>query len=117
MTAGASNKEETLARLRSARGHLDAVIRMVEYDRHCIDVVHQIRAVQGGLDRSRRGLLEAHLRSCLPDPYATESYDTVTELLDAMFGGRPPRAGRGRCQHEAVAGGPPGNPECCAIPT
>ena len=53
-----SSNDETLNRLRSARGHLDAVIRMVEDDRYCIDVLHQIRAVQGALDRSRRALLD-----------------------------------------------------------
>jgi CsoR family transcriptional regulator, copper-sensing transcriptional repressor len=91
-------RQQALTRLRSARGHLDAVMRMVEDDRYCIDVIHQIRAVQGGLDRSRRGMLENHLRTCLPDAYARGEHEqTVTELLDAVLGGGVPRADRSRC--------------------
>jgi CsoR family transcriptional regulator, copper-sensing transcriptional repressor len=108
-------RQETLSRLRSARGHLDAVIRMVEDDRYCIDILHQLRAVQGGLDRSRRGLLEAHLRTGLPDAYAGGTYDdTVTELLDAIVGGGVPRTRRGRCHHEPGATHPTGGTDCCA---
>ncbi|MEX2134493.1 MAG: metal-sensing transcriptional repressor, partial [Acidimicrobiia bacterium] len=57
-------------RLRSARGHLDGVINMVEDDRYCIDVLHQLSAVQGALDRVRRDILEAHLRGCVPEAVA-----------------------------------------------
>ena len=101
-----SDSEETLRRLRSARGHLDAVIRMVENDRYCIDVLHQIRAVQGALDRSRRALLDAHLRTCVADAYATGAYDpVVTELLDAMLDSGSPRPRAhdpGACAHAAT---------------
>jgi CsoR family transcriptional regulator, copper-sensing transcriptional repressor len=108
-------RQEALSRLRSARGHLDAVIRMVEDDRYCIDVLHQLRAVQGGLDRSRRGLLDAHLRTCLPDTDSGGSDDdTVTELLDAIVGGGVPRTRRGRCHHEPDTTQPTGSVGCCA---
>jgi CsoR family transcriptional regulator, copper-sensing transcriptional repressor len=107
-------RQETLSRLRSARGHLDAVIRMVEDDRYCIDVLHQLRAVQGGLDRSRRGLLDAHLRTCLPNAHAGGTYDaTITELLDAIVGGGSPRARRGRCHQEPGTTHPTGRTDCC----
>jgi CsoR family transcriptional regulator, copper-sensing transcriptional repressor len=74
-------------RLRTARGHLDGVIRMVDEDRYCIDVLHQLSAVQGALDRVRREVLEAHLRGCVPEA-VTEGRidDIVDELLAAAFG-------------------------------
>lgn len=91
-----SANEETLGRLRSARGHLDAVIRMAEDERYCIDVLHQIRAVQGALDRSRRALLDNHLRTCVADAFAAGAHEPViAELLDAFLGSGAPRAGTG----------------------
>ena len=39
---------DVVQRLRTALGHLDAVTRMVESDRSCADVLHQLSAVQGG---------------------------------------------------------------------
>jgi DNA-binding FrmR family transcriptional regulator len=77
-------------RLRSARGHLDGVIRMVEEDRYCIDVLHQLSAVQGALDRVRREVLEAHLRGCVPEAVSEGRVDDIIEeLLTATFGSAP----------------------------
>jgi DNA-binding FrmR family transcriptional regulator len=77
-------------RLRTARGHLDGVIRMVDEDRYCIDVLHQLSAVQGALDRVRREVLEAHLRGCVPEAVAEGRMDDIVdELLAAAFGSAP----------------------------
>lgn len=82
---------DALQRLKSARGHLDAVIGMLEDDRYCIDVLHQLRAVEGGLVRSRRSILERHLRTCVVDAYAEGRVDDVVdELLAAFFTDRAP---------------------------
>jgi DNA-binding FrmR family transcriptional regulator len=80
-----------LQRLRSAQGHLDAVVRMAEEGSHCLDVVHQLSAVQGALERVRRRLVEEHLRECVPEALATGRLaDVIDELVTAVFGG-PPR--------------------------
>lgn len=86
-------------RLRSARGHLDGVIRMVEEDRYCIDVLHQLSAVQGALDRVRRDILEAHLRGCVPEAISEGRVDDIVdELLAAAFGSAPrERQGTHQC--------------------
>jgi DNA-binding FrmR family transcriptional regulator len=90
-------------RLRSARGHLDGVIRMVDGDRYCIDVLHQLSAVQGALDRVRRDILEAHLRGCVPETVAEGRLDdAVEELLAAIFGAAPGSRSEHHCEHGAV---------------
>jgi DNA-binding FrmR family transcriptional regulator len=63
---------------------------MVEEDRYCIDVLHQLSAVQGALDRVRREILEAHLRGCVPEAVSEGRIDDiVNELLAAAFGSAP----------------------------
>lgn len=90
-------------RLRSAGGHLDGVIRMVEDDRYCIDVLHQLTAVQGALDRVRRDILEAHLRGCVPEAVAEGRVDDIVdELLAATFGTAPGSRSEHHCQHPEV---------------
>ncbi len=87
-------------RLRSARGHLDGVIRMVDEDRYCIDVLHQLSAVQGALNRVRRDILEAHLRGCIPEAVAEGRIDDVVdELLAATFGAAPGSTADHHCEH------------------
>ncbi len=42
---------DTLRRLKTIEGHLRGVIRMVEEDAYCIDVIRQIQAVEGALNK------------------------------------------------------------------
>lgn len=85
-----SGWQDVLARLTTAQGHLAGVARMVEEDRYCIDVLHQLSAVQGALDRVRRQILEGHLRTCVPEEMAAGRIDEVVdEVIAASFGAAP----------------------------
>ena len=42
--------DQTLKRLKTIEGHMRGVIRMVEEDSYCIDVIRQIQAVQSALN-------------------------------------------------------------------
>lgn len=99
------SRTDALQRLRSARGHLDAVIRMLDDDRYCIDVLQQVNAVEAALRRSRQAILEHHLRICAVQRYAEGRVDELTdEVIGALFGGRVPT--QRRCapnEHRSVA--------------
>jgi DNA-binding FrmR family transcriptional regulator len=82
-------------RLKSARGHLDGVIRMLEADRYCMDVLHQLTAVEGAIARAHREILETHARGCVVDAMRDGRIeDAIEEVLSAVYGDRSP-AGRG----------------------
>ncbi len=55
----------TLRRLKTIEGHLRGVIRMVEEDAYCIDVIRQIQAVDAALNKVSTQILENHLNSCV----------------------------------------------------
>ena len=57
--------ENTLRRLKTIEGHLRGVIRMVEDDTYCIDVIRQIQAVEAALNKVSAQILENHLNSCV----------------------------------------------------
>ena len=57
--------ESTIRRLKTVEGHLRGVIRMVEEDAYCIDVIRQIQAVEAALDKVNSKILEDHLNSCV----------------------------------------------------
>lgn len=57
--------ENTLRRLKTIEGHLRGVIRMVEEDTYCIDVIRQIQAVESALSKVSAHILEDHLNSCV----------------------------------------------------
>ncbi len=81
----ATRKDASL-RLKSAKGHLEGILRMLENpDIYCVDVLKQIKAVQGALSKVNEAVLKAHIR----DHVATASTrgDTeaiVEELMEAL---------------------------------
>ena len=57
--------EPALKRLKIIEGHLKGVIRMVEEDAYCIDVIRQIQAVESALNKVSGQILDDHLNSCV----------------------------------------------------
>ena len=57
--------QNALKRLKTIEGHLRGVMRMVEEDAYCIDVIRQIQAVEAALNKVSSGILEDHLSSCV----------------------------------------------------
>jgi len=57
--------DSTIRRLKTVEGHLRGVIRMVEEDAYCIDVIRQIQAVEAALNKVSSLILEDHLNSCV----------------------------------------------------
>ena len=55
------HKQSALNRLKTVRGHLDAVIGMVEEERYCPDIMKQVSALQGSLEKVNRLLISAVL--------------------------------------------------------
>lgn len=56
---------DTLRRLKTIEGHLRGIIRMVEEDAYCIDVIRQVQAVESALNKVSAQILEEHLNSCV----------------------------------------------------
>jgi len=81
----APHQTSVLNRLKTARGHLEAVIRMVEDDQYCPDVMKQLSAVQGSLERASRLVLRNHLETCVAAAMqAGRIEEIVDELMEAL---------------------------------
>ena len=57
--------DNTIRRLKTIEGHLRGIMRMVEGDAYCIDVIRQIQAVEAALNKVSSKILEDHLNSCV----------------------------------------------------
>lgn len=80
-----THQSALLNRLKTARGHLDAVVRMVESEEYCPEVMKQLSAVQGSLERANRLVLRNHLETCVAAAMvAGRTSEIVDELMDAL---------------------------------
>ena len=78
-------QERILHRLKIAQGHLKKVLKMVEEDEYCIDVIHQSQAVQRALEEADSVILENHLRTCVVGHIKKGNIDVSTEELMKVF--------------------------------
>ncbi|HEV2068655.1 MAG TPA: metal-sensitive transcriptional regulator [Acidimicrobiales bacterium] len=80
-----SHQQAVVNRLKTARGHLDAVLRMVEEGTYCPEVMKQLSAVQGSLERASRIVLRNHLETCVAAAMvAGRTEEIVDELMEAL---------------------------------
>ncbi|MEQ1521729.1 MAG: metal-sensitive transcriptional regulator [Aestuariivirga sp.] len=81
-------KVPVLKRLNRIEGQVRGIVRMVEEDRYCIDVVTQISAVRAALRRAEEEILRDHVGHCVEHAIASgnksEQRKKVAEIMDVL---------------------------------
>ncbi len=81
-------KTELRNRALSIQGHMGAVVRMIEQDAYCIDIIKQTQAVEKAIDKLNALLLERHLGNCVTTAIRSnkpkERERVIKELLDVF---------------------------------
>ena len=78
-----SHKEDTeiVNSLKTARGQIDGILKMIDDERYCIDVSKQIFAVQSLLKKANMKILKDHMHSCVADAVNAGSGDEKIEEI------------------------------------
>lgn len=77
-----ADKSKVLRLLKTARGQIDGIIKMVEEDRYCIEVSHQLMATEAVLKTANREVLSAHLKGCVNN---AKTSDEREEKIDEFI--------------------------------
>ena len=81
--------EKIIRLLKTARGQIDGIIRMIEEGQYCIDVSNQIMASQAILSKVNKEVLNAHLHKCVLSSIetgdATQKMDEISSVLDKLL--------------------------------
>lgn len=81
-----ANEQKVLKLLKTARGQMDGIIKMVEEDRYCIDISQQLMATAAVLNSANKEILSAHLKCCLKQAKTEEEKDEKIDELVKMLG-------------------------------
>lgn len=83
-----ADKAKITRLLKTARGQLDGLIKMVEEDRYCIDISNQLMATQAILRAANKEIIHAHLSGCVKEAFeqddAAEKDTKIEEILTVM---------------------------------
>lgn len=74
--------ENARRRLLSVKGHVEGILRMLENEQvYCVDVLKQVKAVSGALNKLGDLVLKSHLRSHVVTAHERGDEDKVVEEL------------------------------------
>ena len=80
-----ADEKKVLRLLKTARGQIDGIIKMVEEDRYCMDISQQLMASQSVLRRANKEVLSAHLKSCVKNARTEEEMEEKVDELVATL--------------------------------
>ncbi len=83
-----TDKTLLLNRARSIQGHMGAIVRMLEEDAYCVDIIKQSQAIEKALDKLNAFILVKHMNECVTTAIRSnepsERERVITELMDVF---------------------------------
>lgn len=85
-----ADKKKILRYLKTSKGQIEGIMRMVDEDRYCVDISTQVLAVQAILKKANHEILKAHIDGCIKTAFMNEDQeeekiDEVMKILDKYY--------------------------------
>ncbi len=76
------------ARLKRIEGQVGGLLRMIEDDRYCVDILTQINAVRAALQKVEQQILQDHVSHCVAGAFASgdpmDQRRKIEELVETI---------------------------------
>lgn len=80
-----NKNDDIINLLKTSKGQIEGIIKMLENERYCVDVSKQILAVLALLKKANLKLLDNHIRTCVSDAITLGQGDEkITEIIDII---------------------------------
>ena len=76
-------KNKALMALRTSKGQIEGIIKMIEDERYCVDISNQIIAAQALLKKANMLILKQHIHHCVKDSINKSNGE---EKIDEIIG-------------------------------
>ena len=78
-------KKQAMQALKTARGQIDGILKMIEDGRYCIDISNQIFAASAMLKRANLLILKQHMNHCLLEAAEQgQGSEKIEEVIDIL---------------------------------
>ena len=79
-----ADKTKIVTLLKTARGQIDGLLKMIEDDRYCLDISNQILSSAAILKKANREVIKAHINGCVTDAALSGDLTKIDELTDLL---------------------------------
>lgn len=75
-------KKDLIHRLNRIEGQVRGIIKMIEENRYCGDILIQLSAIDKSIKSLANVILDNHMHSCLIENIENKNYQVVDEIVD-----------------------------------
>lgn len=84
-----ANKSQINRLLKTARGQIDGILKMIEEDKYCVDISNQIMACEAILKKANKEIIRVHMQSCVKEAFDSgnnpdEKIDEIINIIDKL---------------------------------
>ena len=83
-----ADRDKVVPLIKTARGQLDGILKMIDEDRYCIDISNQVLAVISILGKANKEIIRAHMEHCVREAFEAgggeEKIEELMELFDQV---------------------------------
>lgn len=79
-----ADKKKVVRLLKTARGQIDGVLKMIDEDQYCIDIVNQVMASDAILKKAAKEILRAHIEGCVADTFEENDEKAKQDKIDEL---------------------------------
>lgn len=80
-----NSKKDTAIALKKAQTSINGILKMIDEDKYCIDILQQILAVNGLLKSASNKILVNHLNTCFSEGMRSPSKNIKDKLVKEVI--------------------------------
>jgi CsoR family transcriptional regulator, copper-sensing transcriptional repressor len=79
-------KKNAVTRLKKIEGQIRGIMKMVENEKYCIDIINQITAAEKALSGVSRIVMKRHVESCVTEAITKgQGKEMINELIETIY--------------------------------
>ncbi|WP_333859410.1 metal-sensing transcriptional repressor [Clostridium sp.] len=79
-------KKKAFQALKTSKGQIEGIMKMIENGRYCIDISNQIIAAQALLKKANLLILKQHLNHCVKEAFLQNAGEEKVEEVVSLLG-------------------------------
>jgi len=82
MNSGSEESQKALNLLKTARGQIEGIVRMIEQGEYCVDVSKQLLSVSAIIKKANTTILKQHMNTCVKEALAHGGAEAEIKLAE-----------------------------------
>lgn len=80
-----ADKQKVCRLLKTARGQIDGILKMIDENQYCLDISCQVMAAEAILKKVNQEIIRAHMQSCVREALSSGCEEDAEKKMEELF--------------------------------